>query len=1348
MYYGKYYCMKYISKKLFICAILLVLLGISNVSAQGNRDLSSFEGRDFRVVFMQNEVSHPLLADPIQTLDLYISSILDAKVTVVGPGKNETIDVLQNTMQKISFDRSAVLNESEIINSRSIHITSDVPITIYGLNSINASSDIFSAVPVKNWGNEYVVMSYPNDIYRGYTDIPLEQANKPRKSQFAVVSAYDNTVVSIKPTVETNGGRQAGREFSVTLNAGQTYLVQSSDVTEGGDLTGTLIRSDKPIGAFSGHVRTGIYQTLPYPWASKDHLTEMLMPVSSWGQHYITMPFEFTKQTNATLYRITTRTNNTTINITTASGRELTYLIESNTDCLTVDSLNEPAIWTSDAPIQIMEYMRHDGSGNDNKLYDPSMSGVPPVEQYVPKIMFQVPANAAHIPKQYVGHTSMLIVEDKAVNNIRCDGKLLIETTNISENRIANSKYYSVRVALSSGNHVFYADSGRFSGVLYGYGEADSYSVVMGSSLLPMTMVDTVPPAKKIDTLCGHITGYFYEKIDETANSGLDFAYVDKILTMNCDYSLGEQSDSSTYYTFVADVIDDSKEAFIEIVCRDRAGNLSTIEHRFYPMNMKYSHDKLSLEAIDWKGTASRNLWVRNSSKKAYRLLSIVSNNPKVEVVTDNDLPILLDGNGGQYDFRVVITPNSDFADIRSQLHFEFECDKSHDIDVNAKVTATELVTRGYDFGDVIVGQDSCAEIMITNTGKADVVLNSIEATPDAPEMAYDTTGIFPVTLKSGDTLWIPVCFSPIEKGRRVQEVAFKYGSDGSLSVEVAGNGIQSELANIEYDFGICRLGTTNEHNFTLTNTGNVTANVRYFRMETESDEFDISEFRAMNQDVAGAGKVRFSVAYVPKNVGEYSLKAYYILDNDTTKKYSMTLRGEGVIPAIETEDHHVGEITIFTTKDTTLRIVRSSGSEKLSVESVRVTGGHTDSFVIGLDNAQNRVLANGEFIEVPVHFAPQFVGVHTVELTVISDAAENYEKIENRFTISGISRAVDTTNYAVDVIAPSEVIACNEYQIVLRVTNTGNVNTSINAVDVSVESEIAGEWAESYAFPMEIAPREVRDFVYDFTPLGLSDGTFRFNVEVAKYAPREYVYEFVAITNPLTLEPINEISYNPGDTVTVKFAGAFPNGSTMPTDAKLRIYTDRFAFRLIDGEYLLKFEINNEKNDIPLVCEQKNGYFDVPLLGNSMIEGAGLSWSIDLDFQTYLADKRDNPIYFEFLSDECFISANDSANTKLLGVCAYDTRPIELTNAPIVDMKYDYNSDAVNINIENFTDNARFNFTLIESTGKVIKSFEAVLAKGHHQLAFDMSNFAQGAYMLNADDAIYKNNILFIKLK
>ena len=120
----------------------------------------------------------------------------------------------------------------------------------------------------------------------------------------------------------------------------------------------------------------------------------------------------------------------------------------------------------------------------------------------------------------------------------------------------------------------------------------------------------------------------------------------------------------------------------------------------------------------------------------------------------------------------------------------------------------------------------------------------------------------------------------------------------------------------------------------------------------------------------------------------------------------------------------------------------------------------------------------------------------------------------------------------------------------------------------------------------------------------------------------------------------------------------------------------------------------------------------------------------------------------FRSLSDECFISANDSANTKLLGVCAYDTRPIELTNAPIVDMKYDYNSDAVNINIENFTDNARFNFTLIESTGKVIKSFEAVLAKGHHQLAFDMSNFAQGAYMLNADDAIYKNNILFIKLK
>jgi len=66
----------------------------------------------------------------------------------------------------------------------------------------------------------------------------------------------------------------------VILNAGECYLVQGSPDTLIGsnDLSGTLIKSNNPIGVLSGHVRTAILQNLEEPADTKDHFIEMLPP--------------------------------------------------------------------------------------------------------------------------------------------------------------------------------------------------------------------------------------------------------------------------------------------------------------------------------------------------------------------------------------------------------------------------------------------------------------------------------------------------------------------------------------------------------------------------------------------------------------------------------------------------------------------------------------------------------------------------------------------------------------------------------------------------------------------------------------------------------------------------------------------------------------------------------------------------------------------------------------------------------------------------------------------------------------------------------------------------------------
>ena len=64
-------------------------------------------------------------------------------------------------MEILNFNTDYMIQNSEEISPASIEIESDVPITIYGLNSIQASSDMFAAIPIANWGTEYMVVSFP-----------------------------------------------------------------------------------------------------------------------------------------------------------------------------------------------------------------------------------------------------------------------------------------------------------------------------------------------------------------------------------------------------------------------------------------------------------------------------------------------------------------------------------------------------------------------------------------------------------------------------------------------------------------------------------------------------------------------------------------------------------------------------------------------------------------------------------------------------------------------------------------------------------------------------------------------------------------------------------------------------------------------------------------------------------------------------------------------------------------------------------------------------------------------------------------------------------------------------------
>ena len=133
-------------------------------------------------------------------------------------------------------------------------------ISIYVINDETFSTDGFVALPcdamaVTSFNRyDHVILSTLLDV----TDSP---GTLPRASQFMVVACEDDTRVTVKPSVVLSGsgvfsqntfGPGLSNEQSNVANnpdKGDTLLVSILSV----DLTGTLVRSNKPVVVISGH---------------------------------------------------------------------------------------------------------------------------------------------------------------------------------------------------------------------------------------------------------------------------------------------------------------------------------------------------------------------------------------------------------------------------------------------------------------------------------------------------------------------------------------------------------------------------------------------------------------------------------------------------------------------------------------------------------------------------------------------------------------------------------------------------------------------------------------------------------------------------------------------------------------------------------------------------------------------------------------------------------------------------------------------------------------------------------------------------------------------------------------
>lgn len=437
--YRNNYTAKSMRKHLFLTTVFLYVCFFTNAQY-------TTTGTDFWLSFMQN------FDDPENT-QLYLTSDVAASGTASIPGTGWsqafTIPANGSVYILIPTAQNAAIDVGNSVINKGVHITANHSIAVYAANQRDASSDATLVLPVHALGDTYRVTAY--SPFSG------------QPSQFVIVGIQNNTSIQIIPSASVTGGVSANTPFTITLNTGQVYLVQSSGDLTGSSIKATTTGSCNNFAVFAGNQCANVPLTCTYC----DHLYEQMIPIKAWGKEYITVPL---MTRTGDLFRILASENSTTININGGAA------INLNAGQFHETTLTPASFIIGNKPISVAQYSR--GTSCDNVISDPFMIMLSPVEQTLTYINFQA-FNTTAINQFYTN----LVCKTPYTSTVQLDGAAVTGWTTVA----SNPAYSYARKTLSQGSHVVICPQGVLSTV-YGFGTVESYGYLAGANIQPLNV--------------------------------------------------------------------------------------------------------------------------------------------------------------------------------------------------------------------------------------------------------------------------------------------------------------------------------------------------------------------------------------------------------------------------------------------------------------------------------------------------------------------------------------------------------------------------------------------------------------------------------------------------------------------------------------------------------------------------------------------------------------------------------------------------------------------------------------------------------------------------------------------
>ncbi len=411
------------------------------------------EGTDFYLAFMQHvDVGNNAMV-------VMITSKYATAGVVEMPLQNwsQAFSVAANQVTVVRLPGTAETIGSETRQTNGIRVRSNLPVSVYMHQYHSMRSEASVVLPVNSLGSMYYAITY-----RGYN-----QNGTVHPSEFIVVGVEADTEVRIRLSDATQGGRKAGDQLLARLNPGETFQVQAQSAQ--GDLTGTLVESDKPFALFAGASWTEV----PSGCSARDNLLEQMYPVSTWGKQFVTVP---NAETDFDVFRILASENQT---VALVQG-QATDTVRLNAGAFYEYRKSEATYISSNKPVAVMQY--NVGSGcSGHRVGDPSMVFLNSLEQIRDTVTLYNSTFEA-ITENYINLISL--TADTAF--ITIDGKPLNSPGTVINTIGPGNSFAYARLPVASGAHTLISSGCGIIATAYGYGNVESYAYSGGASFRPI----------------------------------------------------------------------------------------------------------------------------------------------------------------------------------------------------------------------------------------------------------------------------------------------------------------------------------------------------------------------------------------------------------------------------------------------------------------------------------------------------------------------------------------------------------------------------------------------------------------------------------------------------------------------------------------------------------------------------------------------------------------------------------------------------------------------------------------------------------------------------------------------